>query len=145
MPFPHGVRAQESKYSMSKDNNDLPLYELDKDTKRLVETALTLAASVADLQSSNQDRSDIYDLLDTIADVFDIEKHFVVMSADQDDIDRLTDELDETGSVPLDNRIPLYGDQHFEKPKPKPQLKLVSNRDSADDLDKSLDDDDTIH
>lgn len=142
MPFPQGVKAQESKYIMSKDNNDLPLYELDLDTKRLVETALTLAASVADLQSSNQDRSDIYDLLDTIADVFDIEKHFVVMSADQDDIDRLTDELDETGSVPLDNRIPLYGD-HFEKPKPKPQLKLVSNRD--DDLDQSLDDDDTIH
>ena len=47
-----------------------PPYALDSETNSWLESALTVAAGVADLQHDDKSREDIYALLDELADRF---------------------------------------------------------------------------
>lgn len=96
-----------------------PPYTLDAETKSWLESALTVAAGVADLQHDDKAREDIYALLDELADRFYIEKHHIEFETDMEPI------FGDTRTS-----IPLYGSPEDTLPVNKgPKLSLVRNDD----------------
>lgn len=96
-----------------------PPYTLDAETKSWLESALTVAAGVADLQHDDKARDDIYALLDELADRFLIEKHHIEFATDMEPI------FGDTRTS-----IPLYGSPEDTLPvKTSPKLSLVRNDD----------------
>jgi len=96
-----------------------PPYTLDAETKSWLESALTVAAGVADLQHDDKAREDIYALLDELADRFYIEKHHIEFETDMEPI------FGDTRTS-----IPLYGSPEDTHPvKTSPKLSLVRNDD----------------
>ena len=96
-----------------------PPYTLDAETKSWLESALTVAAGVADLQHDDKSREDIYALLDELADRFYIEKHHIEFETDMEPI------FGDTRTS-----IPLYGSPEDTLPVNKgPKLSLVRNDD----------------
>ena len=94
-----------------------PPYALDAETKSWLESALTVAAGVADLQHDDKAREDIYALLDELADRFLIEKHHIEFETDMEPI------FGDTRTS-----IPLYGSPEDTLPvKTSPKLSLVRN------------------
>ena len=59
--------------------------ELDRAVKEALGEVLNLAAQIAEMQLNDDARKDIYDLLDTVADHFDIERTEIHMSEEEDD------------------------------------------------------------
>ena len=96
-----------------------PPYTLDAETKSWLESALTVAAGVADLQHDDKAREDIYVLLDAVADRFLIEKHHIEFETDMEPI------FGDTRTS-----IPLYGSPEDTLPvNTSPKLSLVRNDD----------------
>ena len=96
-----------------------PPYALDAETKSWLESALTVAAGVADLQHDDKAREDIYALLDELADRFLIEKHHIEFETDMEPI------FGDTRTS-----IPLYGSPEDTLPvNTSPKLSLVRNDD----------------
>ena len=96
-----------------------PPYTLDAETKSWLESALTVAAGVADLQHDDKAREDIYVLLDAVADRFLIEKHHIEFETDMEPI------FGDTRTS-----IPLYGSPEATLPvNTSPKLSLVRNDD----------------
>tara|TARA_B110000090_G_C13297847_1_gene414560 strand:+ start:293 stop:691 length:399 start_codon:yes stop_codon:yes gene_type:complete len=94
-----------------------PPYALDAETKSWLESALTVAAGVADLQHDDKAREDIYALLDELADRFLIEKHHIEFETDMEPI------FGDTRTS-----IPLYGSPEDTHPvTTSPKLSLVRN------------------
>ena len=94
-----------------------PPYTLDAETKSWLESALTVAAGVADLQHDDKAREDIYALLDELADRFLIEKHHIEFETDMEPI------FGDTRTS-----IPLYGSPEDTHPvTTSPKLSLVRN------------------
>ena len=94
-----------------------PPYALDTETKSWLESALTVAAGVADLQHDDKAREDIYALLDELADRFLIEKHHIEFETDMEPI------FGDTRTS-----IPLYGSPEDTHPvTTSPKLSLVRN------------------
>lgn len=76
-----------------------PNYNVDQETHDLLDTALHLAAAVADLQRNPEDAEDIYNLLATLAERFNINR------------EPFTDEEPFTDCViPLRNFTVIHGD-----------------------------------
>lgn len=59
--------------------------ELDRAAREALGEVLNLAAQIAEMQINEEARKDIYDLLDTVADHYGIERTEVQVSEEEDD------------------------------------------------------------
>lgn len=89
--------------------------DLDKAALEALGEVLNLAAQIAEMQMSDEARKDIYDLLDTVADHYGVERTEIRVSEEEDDdgavIIRYTrddDSDDEKQPAEDEDRLPSY-------------------------------------
>ena len=111
---------------MSNDNDEPPRYEIDDDTKQLLEAALNMVSQTATLQISEEGAAGLINLCDDLAYAFYIDTKIIEV-VDEDYPD---DDDPQTMTV------------YLTKPKTKrPSLKLIKGDLSED----PPDDDDKLH
>jgi bifunctional DNase/RNase len=87
--------------------------ELEAAAKVALGEALNLAAQIAEMQMNEEARVDIYQLLDTVAEYYGVERTEVIIDDDEDGtvIVRYTrddDDEDDTDDAKKDNELPSY-------------------------------------
>lgn len=86
--------------------------ELEAAAKVALGETLNLAAQIAEMQMNDEARDDIYQLLDTVAEYYGVERTEVIIDDDEDGtvIVRYTrdDDEDDTDDAKKDNELPSY-------------------------------------
>ena len=65
-----------------------PIYDVDRETQKLLEACLNLAAQTAQIQITEQGVEDIFAITDSIASRFNIETRIVEIEDERDDVTR---------------------------------------------------------
>ena len=121
------IRRLRKKLSDHQDN--IPVYDIDEETRELVEAALNMVAQTATLQLNEDSATGLLDICDAIAERFGIESHEITVK-------------DETPNYDDgDSSITVYRAEHRNK-RGKPKLKVIHNDKLSSD---TADDDDQIH
>ena len=114
---------------MSDHQDNTPVYDIDEETRELVEAALNMVAQTATLQLNEDSATGLLDICDAIAERFGIESHEITVK-------------DETPNYDDgDSSITVYRAEHRNK-RGKPKLKVIHNDKLNSD---TADDDDQIH
>ena len=121
------IRRLLKKLSDQQDNT--PVYDIDEETRELLEAALNMVAQTATLQLNEDSATGLLDICDAIAERFGIESHEITVK-------------DETPNYDDgDSSITVYRAEHRNK-RGKPKLKVIHNDKLSSD---TADDDDQIH
>jgi len=121
------IRRLLKKLSDQQDNT--PVYDIDEETRELLEAALNMVAQTATLQLNEDSATGLLDICDAIAERFGIESHEITVK-------------DETPNYDDgDSSITVYRAEHRNK-RGKPKLKVIHNDKLNSD---TADDDDQIH
>ena len=121
------IRRLLKKLSDHQDNT--PIYEVDEETRELIEAALNMVAQTATLQLNEESATGLLEICDAIAERFGIDSHEIAVKDDQPDY--------EGG----DASITVYRAEH-RKARGRPKLKVIHNDKLSSD---TPDDDDQIH
>jgi type III secretory pathway component EscV len=121
------IRRLLKKLSDQQDNT--PVYDIDEETRELIEAALNMVAQTATLQLNEESATGLLDICDAIAERFGIESHEITVK-------------DETPNYDDgDSSITVYKAEH-RTARGKPKLKVIHNDKLSSD---TPDDDDQIH
>ena len=121
------IRRLVKKLSDQQDNT--PVYDIDEETRELIEAALNMVAQTATLQLNEDSATGLLDICDAIAERFGIESHEITVK-------------DETPNYDDgDSSITVYKAEHRNK-RGRPKLKVIHNDKLSSD---TADDDDPIH
>jgi len=121
------IRRLLKKLSDQQDNT--PVYDIDEETRELLEAALNMVAQTATLQLNEDSATGLLDICDAIAERFGIESHEITVK-------------DETPNYDDgDSSITVYRAEHRNK-RGRPKLKVIHNDKLSSD---TADDDDQIH
>jgi dTDP-4-dehydrorhamnose reductase len=121
------IRRLVKKLSNNQDNT--PTYDIDEETRELIEAALNMVAQTATLQLNEEAATSLLDICDAIAERFGIDSHEIAVRDDEPDYD--------SG----DASITVYRAEH-RTTRAKPKLKVIH----GDKLNSDKpDDDDQIH
>ena len=121
------IRRLLKKLSDQQDNT--PVYDIDEETRELIEAALNMVAQTATLQLNEESATGLLDICDSIAERFGIDSHEIAVKDDEPDY--------EGG----DASITVYRAEH-RKARGRPKLKVIHNDKLSSD---TPDDDDQIH
>jgi len=106
-----------------------PYYEVDQETRELLEAALNMVSQTATLQIHEDSALGLLEICDSIAERFGIDSHEIAVKDDEPDY--------EGG----DASITVYRAEH-RKARGRPKLKVIHNDKLSSD---TPDDDDQIH
>jgi len=121
------IRRLLKKLSDHQDNT--PVYDIDEQTRELIEAALNMVAQTATLQLHEDSATGLLDICDSIAERFGIESHEIAVK-------------DETPNYDDgDSSITVYRAEH-RTARGRPKLKVIHNDKLNTD---TPDDDDQIH
>jgi hypothetical protein len=114
---------------LSNNQDNTPTYDIDEETRELIEAALNMVAQTATLQLNEEAATGLLDICDAIAERFGIDSHEIAVRDDEPDYD--------SG----DASITVYRAEH-RTTRAKPKLKVIH----GDKLNSDKpDDDDQIH
>jgi len=114
---------------LSDQQDNTPVYDIDEETRELIEAALNMVAQTATLQLNEESATGLLDICDAIAERFGIDSHEITVK-------------DETPNYDDgDSSITVYRAEH-RKARGRPKLKVIHNDKLSSD---TPDDDDPIH